>query len=479
MFNKLKEECGVFGIYAYNDENDLTWQLCVGLSGLQHRGEESCGIAINSYGLIKCHKDIGLVSDVFTKDVQASMPKGKMGIGHVRYSTTGVAKKENAQPMFIRHKNGNLAVVHNGNLTNALELKRKFENEGAIFSTTSDTEIICHAIVRERLKTNSMEEAVKNTMKILKGAYSLLIMSSSKLIAVRDPQGFRPLCMGKCGKDIVFASESCALEISGAKFVRDINPGEMVVVANNEVTSYNVMPNKPKGLCVFEYIYFARPDSTIDGINVHKFRESAGRFLAKQAPVDADLVAGVPDSGVDAAIGYSKESGIPYDIVFVKSKYIGRTFIQNTQKKRKTLVNLKLNPLTENVKGKKIVLIDDSIVRGTTLSNIIKTLKKDGAKEVHIRVASPAFKDICYFGTDIDNKENLISNNRSVEEIRKFIGADSLEYLSLNNLKEITKDCYIDNLCNGCFTSKYPIDVPKSIDKDRFESIPINFNKTR
>ncbi len=471
MFNKLKEECGIFGIYTKEAKEELIGQVCVGLSALQHRGEESCGIAINEDGIIHFHKDVGLVSEVFTKHVQESMPEGKMAIGHVRYSTTGVSKKENAQPMVVRHKKGNLAVVHNGNLTNAVELKRELEEQGAIFTTTSDTEVICHIIVRERLKTGSIEEAVKNTMKIIKGAYSLLILSSTKMIAVRDPQGFRPLCIGHLGNDVVFASESCALDIIGAKFERDIEPGEVIVVTNNEVTSEKFLPNENKGLCVFEYIYFARPDSTIDGMNVHIFRENAGRCLARQNPVDADIVAGVPDSGNDAALGYSKESKIPYDIVFIKSKYIGRTFIQNTQNKRKKLVSLKLNPLKQTVKGKKIVLVDDSIVRGTTITRIIKSLKDAGAAEVHIRVASPPFVDVCYFGTDVDKKENLIAHQKSVEEIRQLIGADSLEFLSLDSLKEITKDCNIKGFCDGCFTGKYPIDVPKEIDKETFEKI--------
>ena len=473
MFNKLKEECGVFGIYTKENKEDLIGQVCVGLSGLQHRGEESCGVAINQDGIIHFHKDIGLVSDVFTKEVQASMPQGKMAIGHVRYSTTGESRKENAQPMVVRHKKGNLAVVHNGNLTNAVELKKELEEQGAIFTTTSDTEIICHIIVRERLKTKTIEQAIKNTMKIIKGAYSLLILSSQKMIAVRDPQGFRPLCIGHFENDIVIASESCALDIMGAKFDRDIEPGEVVTITNNEIVSDKFMPNEKKGMCVFEYIYFARPDSTLDGINVHIFRENAGRCLAKQAPVDADIVAGVPDSGIDAALGYSKQSKIPYDIVFIKNKYVGRSFIQNSQKKRRKLVNLKLNPLNHTVKGKKIVLVDDSIVRGTTITRIIKTLKDAGAKEVHIRIASPAFVDVCYFGTDVDKKENLIANGKTVEQIRQEIGADTLEYLSLESLKEITKDCKVENFCDGCFTHRYPIKVPKEIDKDRFEKISI------
>jgi len=396
-----------------------------------------------------------------------------MGIGHVRYSTTGEARKENAQPMVIRHKKGNLAVVHNGNIINAYELRQELEEKGAIFTTTTDTEVICHVIVEERLKAKSIEEAIENTMKRLKGSYSLLIMSSTKLLAVRDPQGFRPLCMGKTENRIVFASESCALDITGAELVRDIKPGEIVVVTNNEIKSIQTNENEPKGLCVFEYIYFARPDSILDGISVHKFREDAGRCLAKQAPVDADIVAGVPDSGLDAALGYAKESGVHYDMAFTKSKYIGRTFIQNAQETRNELVGLKLNPIKQAVEGKRIILIDDSIVRGTTIRKIIAVLRRAGAKEVHLRIASPAFIDACYFGTDIDSKENLVTYNRTVEDIRKMVNADSLEYLSLDSLKEITKDCHISNLCTGCFTGKYPVEVPKEIKKNTFEEIKL------
>ena len=406
MFDNVKEECGVFGVYS-NKPEKLAYMTCIGLSGLQHRGEESCGIAVNTDGVISYHKEPGLVSEVFTNEVLDNLPEGNMSIGHVRYSTTGSAKRENAQPIVIRHKKGNLAVVHNGNITNAIELKQELEDNGAIFTTTSDTEVICHIIVRERLKAKSTEEAIANTMKVLKGSYSLIIMSPQKLIACRDPQGFRPLCMGKLGDDIVFASESCALDICGAEFIRDVKPGEIVVVKDGKVKSIDYDSKEKKGMCVFEYIYFARPDSILEGMSVHEFREKAGRFLATQMPVDADIVAAVPDSGIDAALGYSKESKIPYDLVFTKSKYIGRTFIQNTQNKRKKLVALKLNPLKNSIKGKRIVLIDDSIVRGNTLIGIIKTLRKAGAKEIHLRIAAPAFIDICYFGTDIDSKETV------------------------------------------------------------------------
>lgn len=471
MFRKLKEECGIFGIYSMENETELASITCAGLSSLQHRGEEACGIAVNSGGVVSYHKDVGLVSNVFKPHIVDSLPKGKISIGHVRYSTTGAPKKENAQPIVTRYAKGNLSIVHNGNLVNAMDLKEELQNAGAIFNSTSDTEVIAYLIARERLKTHSVEDAVKNAVKYIRGAYSLLVMSSKKLIALRDPQGFRPLCMGKLGDDIVFASESCALDTIGAEFIRDIEPGEMVIVTDNKVTSTFYSEEKNDGLCIFEYIYLARPDSTIDGYNVHKFRKEVGKALARQAPVDADIVAGVPDSGNDAALGYSKESKIPYDMVFVKSKYIGRTFILPTQAQRKAKVALKLNPIKENVKDRKIVLVDDSIVRGTTITRIVQTLKKAGAKEVHLRIASPAYTDICYFGTDVADKKSLIANNKTVEQIRQEIGADSLEYLSMESLLEIAKKSKRGGFCTGCFTGKYPIEVPDEIQKERFEKI--------
>ena len=471
MFNKLKEECGVFGIYSEEKEENVAYYTRIGLSSLQHRGEESCGIAINNGGIITYHKDVGLVSDVFNQNVVDELPNGKMAIGHVRYSTTGEPKKENAQPIVIRYAKGNMAVVHNGNLTNAVELRKELQANGAIFNTTSDTEVIAYIIARERLKVGSIEEAVMNTMKYIKGAYSLLIMSSQKLIAVRDPQGFRPLCIGKLDKDIVFSSESCALDIMGAEFERDVKPGEVIVVTNNEMKSYDCKNGQNDGLCIFEYIYFARPDSTIDGINVHRFREEVGKYLAMQAPVEADFVAGVPDSGLDSALGYSKQSKIPYDMAFIKSKYIGRTFIQSTQTKRKSQVVLKLNPIKTTVAGKRIVLVDDSIVRGTTITRLIKILRRAGAKEIHLRIASPKFVGICYFGTDVAKKDELIAVGKTTEEICKEIGADSLEYLSLENLRKIAKASYRTGFCEGCFTGEYPIEVPDEIEKDKFEKV--------
>lgn len=471
MFRKVKEECGVFGIYSMENEAELAQTIGIGLSCLQHRGEESCGIAINDGGIVTCEKDLGLVSDVFTPDRLAKLPTGKIGIGHVRYATTGAPRKENAQPIVKRYAKGNICVVHNGNLTNTEELRNELEEHGAIFNSTSDTEVICSIIARERRKTGSIEEAVKNATKYIKGAYSLLVMSSRKLVAVRDPNGFRPLCMGKMGDDYVFASESCALDVVGATFVRDIEPGEIVTIYKNEMKTESFRNGEKDGLCIFEYVYFSRPDSNIDGMNVHKFRELAGKYLAEQAPVDADFVAGVPDSGLDAALGYSKYSKIPYDLAFVKNKYIGRTFIQSTQTKRRNQVALKLNPIPSTVKDKRIILIDDSIVRGTTITRIIKVLRRAGAKEIHLRIASPAFLGNCYFGTDVTDKKGLIATQKSVEEIRQEIGADSLEYLSLENLRKIAKGSNMKGFCEGCFTCKYPIPVPDEVYRDKYEKI--------
>lgn len=471
MFDKVKEECGVFGIYSMEKDEDVANITRIGLSCLQHRGEESCGIAVNDGGLVYCEKDVGLVNDVFTPETLAKLPNGKMAIGHVRYSTTGAPRKENAQPIVKRYAKGNICVVHNGNLTNTEELRNELEMHGAIFNSTSDTEVICAIIARERIKTGSIEEAVISATKYLKGAYSLVVMSSRKLIAVRDPYGFRPLCIGRLGKDYVFASESCALDVIGADFVRDVKPGELISVFNDEMTSQSFRKDEKDGFCIFEYVYFSRPDSNVDGMNVHKFRELAGKYLAEQAPVEADFVAGVPDSGIDAALGYSKYSKIPYDIAFVKSKYIGRTFIQATQSKRKSQVALKLNPIPSTVKGKSIVLVDDSLVRGTTITRIIKTLRRAGAKEIHLRIASPEFLGICYFGTDVTNKDGLIATKKTVEEIRQMIDADSLEYLSLENLRKIAEGSNMKGFCEGCFTGKYPIEVPDEIQKDKFEKI--------
>lgn len=478
-FDKLHEECGVFGIFDKNDL-DVVASTYSALYALQHRGQESCGIAINEDGVISCYKDLGLVNDVFNKDVLARLPKnGKMAIGHVRYATSGSLSRHNAQPLVVKHIKGAMALAHNGNLTNAGELRRELELNGAIFHTSSDTEVISYIVTRERLNAPSIEAAVASTMKTIKGAYSLLIMSPSKLIAARDPHGFRPLCIGKLDDSYIFASESCALDACGAAFIRDVEPGEIVVCTKDGLTSNKEMCGGETSMCVFEYVYFARPDSVIENSSVHIARQRAGAFLALESPVQADVVIGVPDSGLDAALGYARQSGIPYGVGFIKNKYIGRTFIQGTQKQRESSVRIKLNPIASTVKGKRVILIDDSIVRGTTSARIVKLLREAGASEVHFRVSCPPFIYPCYFGTDIDSRKNLIAVNRTNEEIAKIIGADTLGYLSVENVVKLAENAKC-GFCTGCFTGKYPVEVPNKKEADIF-SRPLSespkFNK--
>ncbi len=468
IFDKLHEECGVFGIYLNGGKKGVIAHAYHALYALQHRGQESCGIAVNSDGVIDCHKDVGLVNEVFTRDVLEKLTDGNMAVGHCRYATTGTQNRNNAQPLLVNHRKGSMALCHNGNLVNAGELREQLESNGAIFHTTSDSEVIAYIITQERLKAASIEEAVTQTMGRIKGAYSLVIMSPQKLIAARDPQGFRPLCMGQLDGDIVFASESCALDAIGATFIRDIEPGEVVVVNKDGVKSLHAAEKCPSALCVFEFIYFARPDSRIDGSSVHTARVRAGSFLALEHPVQADVVVGVPDSGIDAAIGYARQSGIPYGIGFIKNKYIGRTFIQPTQSERANSVRIKLNAVESTVKGKRVVLIDDSIVRGTTSARIVSLLREAGAKEVHMRMSSPPFTHPCYFGTDIDSTDNLIAAHHSVEEICQIIGADSLGFLNVDYLNKLA-DQSTCGFCKGCFTGEYPVDPPKAAQKLKFE----------
>ena len=401
MFDNLHEECGVFGIYSRDSALNVASMCYYGLYALQHRGQESCGIAINDDGVIQCHKGAGLVNDIFTPEVMHSLGNGQIAVAHVRYGTMGTDPRLNAQPLVVNHIKGRMALAHNGALTNAADLREKFELEGSIFHTTSDTEVITYAITHARIASASIEEAVCRAMYDLKGAYSLVIMSPSKLIAARDPHGFRPLCIGKIGQSVVFASESCALDAIGAHMVRDLEPGEIVIVDKDGMRCDKThVGSAEKTTCVFEYIYFARPDSVIDGSSVHTARVRAGSFLALEHPVQADVVIGVPDSGLDAALGYARQSGIPYGIGFIKSKYIGRTFIQPTQTERETLVRIKLNPVSATVKGKRVVLVDDSIVRGTTCARIVRLLREAGATEVHMRSSAPPCTNPCYFGTE-------------------------------------------------------------------------------
>lgn len=452
---QLKEECGVFGIYNKSNLSQISNIVYYGLFALQHRGQEAAGIAVNKDREIFLRKGQGLVSEVFENDPAFLEKDGEIAVGHVRYSTCGGNVFENAQPISVKYAKGHLTICHNGNIHNAKELRSELENEGAIFHTTSDTEVICYLIARERLHTKTVEEAVKNILPKLKGSYSLLVMSPEKLIALRDPYGIRPLCLGWINDSPVFSSESCALETVGATFDRDLKPGEMITVTKDEIR-YDIYSKCDKSaLCIFEHIYFARPDSIIDGQSVQDARFNAGILLAKQYPVDADIVIGVPDSGLAAAQGYSSESSIPYGVGLIKNRYIGRTFIQPTQALREKAVSLKLNTLKHNVEGKRIVMIDDSIVRGTTLANIIKLLKRSGAKEVHVRIASPEFLFPCYYGTDIPSREELACNKWNHEELTKKIGADSLGFLKLDTVEQIAPNINI-GFCKGCFSGIYP-----------------------
>ena len=461
-FDKLHEECGVFGIYRADSANkSVVAETYHALYALQHRGQESCGIVVNDDGVMKAHKDNGLVTEVFTRDALSKIHEGTMAVGHCRYGTTGMHSRSNAQPLLINHQKGAMALAHNGNLTNAAELREQLEKNGAIFHCTSDTEVIAYIITQERLKCGSIEQAVLNAMQVIKGSYSLVVMSPTKLIACRDPHGFRPLCMGRIGDDVVFASESCALDAIGATFVRDIEAGEVVVVNEEGIHSYKMPGACHDGMCIFEFIYFARPDSVIDGSSVHEARIRAGSFLALDHPVQADVVIGVPDSGLDAALGYSQESGIPYGIGFIKNKYIGRTFIQGSQKQRENSVRIKLNVVSSTVKGKRVVLVDDSIVRGTTSARIIKLLRDAGAAEVHFMVSAPPFKYPCYFGTDIPDQKLLVATGRTLEQINEVIGADTLGYLSNEHVVQLAKNAKC-GFCTACFTGEYAVE-PESV----------------
>lgn len=469
--NELREECGVFGIISPVPA-DVAHSTYYGLFALQHRGQESCGIVVNDDGVFHTHKDKGIVNDIFTSQVIENLGQGTMALGHVRYGTKDTKSRSNAQPMVINHVKGRMALAHNGSIINYTELREELELEGAIFHTDSDTEVIAYIITRERLRSASIEEAVSKAMNFIKGAFSLVVMSPTKLIAARDPNGFRPLCYGKTEDgSYVIASESCALDSVGATMIRDVKPGEIVVFDKNGVRSNAEHCGKCKtSLCVFEYVYFARPDSVIDGACVHESRLRAGAFLALEHPVQADIVIGVPDSGIDAAIGYSRQSGIPYGLGFIKNRYIARTFISPGQKSREDKVRIKLNPIASTVRGKRVVLIDDSIVRGTTCGRIVKLLREAGATEVHMRVTAPPFLNPCYYGTDISSKDSLIACKHSVDEIAKIIGVDSLGYLSIDNVKKIACCNSGIDFCCACFNGEYPTDLPTATYKSRYQN---------
>ena len=465
IFEEIHEECGVFGVFAPNaaDVASLTYY---GLYSLQHRGQESCGIVVNDDGVFTSHKDLGLVSEVFTAETLSRLPCGRIAVGHTRYGTTGKTNRANCQPLEVNHQKGRMALAHNGNLSNAAELRTGLELDGAIFHTTSDTETIAYIITRERLKCASIELALGQAMDILDGAYSLVLMSPQKLVCARDPYGFRPLCYGQRPDGIyVVASESCAVKAVGAKLIRDVEPGEILVFSDDGVTSIrDHCETRPKKMCVFEYIYFARPDSVIDGVSAHASRLNAGKILARSHPVDADIVIGVPDSGLDAALGFSVESGIPYGIGLIKNKYIGRTFIAPDGRLDK--VKIKLAAIDDVVRDKRVILIDDSIVRGTTSGQIVRLLREAGAREIHMRISSPPFLHPCYYGTDIDSEDHLIACHHTVDEIRELIGADSLGYLPVSALGTLA-DC--GGYCSACFDGRYPTAIPSDTRKDRFE----------
>ncbi|MDR3295537.1 MAG: amidophosphoribosyltransferase [Clostridiales Family XIII bacterium] len=466
--DKLHEECGVFGIASSPGSSlDPTYETFTGLFSLQHRGQESCGIAVNDAGVISCHKNLGLVMEVFNAPMLQKL-KGNSAIGHVRYSTTGNASVENAQPVAVTHSKGNLAIAHNGNLVNAGELRREIENQGGIFHSSNDSEIIAYVIVRERLAAGAIELAVERAMHQIRGAYSMLVMSPRKLIAARDPNGFRPLSIGMLDNHYIFASETCAIDAVGGVFLREVMPGEIAVVEDDVLRSIDTGLRAEKSFCAFEFIYFARPDSVLEGISVDHARQEMGRSLARESGVEADIVIAVPDSGISAAIGYAKESGIPYGVGLIKNRYIGRTFIQPSQGQRERAVRLKLNPLGANVKDKRVIMIDDSIVRGTTSARIVSALREAGAKEVHMRISSPPFLHPCYFGTDVPDSSALIAHNHTVEETSELIGADSLEYLSNSALLRVLRDAGC-SVCDACFSGKYPVKPPVETEKNIFE----------
>ena len=454
--SSLHEECGVFGIWS--DENrDVAPDIYYGLMALQHRGQESAGIVVcdtkGPLGNVCIHKGMGLVSEIFDKNVMAGL-RGHIGIGHVRYSTTGGSMIENAQPVFLNYLKGTLALAHNGNITNTDEIRKELIEQGATFHGTTDSEVIAYKIAMERMNAGSIEEAAIKVSKTLKGGYALLMVSPQKLIGVRDPLGLKPLCLGKRDGAYILASESAAIVSADGEYIRDIEPGEMVTITEKGVVSDFSLKQEKHAHCIFEYIYFAREDSVMDGISVHDARLKGGAALAKRFPVEADVVTGVPDSGIAAAVGYAEESKIPFKLAFHKNSYIGRTFIKPTQKERQSAVHMKLSLIEDVVKDKRVVLIDDSIVRGTTISSLINTMRKAGAKEVHVRISSPPFLYPCYYGTDVPDNSELIANKLSKDEICRFIGADSLEYMEVQDLDKMVGNL---PLCKACFDNKYPV----------------------
>ncbi|MEA4823289.1 MAG: amidophosphoribosyltransferase [Clostridiaceae bacterium] len=454
---KLSEECAVFGISSTAD--DTVGIVCNSLVAMQHRGQEGAGIAVTSGHRILCVKNTGLVSEVLTPAVVSRLPACHAAIGHCRYSTTGSNTRENVQPFVTEYLTGRLATAHNGNIVNAGTLRNVLRGAGVEFGATSDTEVISSLIAYETIKAGSPVLGAARAARQLRGAFCLVVLTSDeRLIAIRDPYGFRPLCIGESETGTVVASESCALASQGYRFVRDVRPGEMIVLQNGRLVSSEMIftDHVDTGLCIFEFVYFSRTDSVIDGLSVYEARVNMGRMLAREHPVDADIVCGIPDSGMEAALGYSLESGLPMVPGFVKNKYIGRSFIFPTQRQRETAVKMKLNPLAATLSGKRVILVDDSLVRGTTSAKIIQSVRDAGAVEVHMRISSPPFTHTCHFGTDVDSRDTLIANLMDLEGIRRHIGADSLGYISIAGLKSACEGCHLQ-FCTGCFTGHYPV----------------------
>ncbi|MBU3220811.1 amidophosphoribosyltransferase [Clostridium algidicarnis] len=461
--DKFKEECGVFGVYS-KSSLDVAKVTYYGLYALQHRGQESAGIAVSDGKNMNIHKSMGLVSEAFDEKSLSSL-KGNASIGHVRYSTTGSSNIINAQPILTNCKFGSMAIAHNGNLVNAEVIKELLEDGGNIFQTSIDSEVVLSLIARAYKK--GIGKAVISAVQAIKGSFAMVILTEDKLIGVRDPNGIRPLCLGKLEDSYILSSESCAFDTVGAEFVRDIRPGEIVIIGEDGIESISYSEKIKSKVCAFEYIYFARPDSVIDGISVYESRRKAGEILFEECPVEADIVVGVPDSGLAAAVGFSKASSIPFGIGFIKNRYVGRSFIAPSKEMRERIVSLKLNPLKENIKGKRVVLVDDSIVRGTTSKILVEMLRRAGAKEVHFRVSSPVVKYPCYFGIDTPYRKDLIGANLTIEEIRKEIGADSLGYISEEGVVKSFGEK--EGFCLGCFSGIYPVDTPIETAKDYLE----------
>ena len=464
--SELHDECGVFGIFKNEPDIDIVEETYLALYALQHRGQTGAGIAVNDNGNMRYYKDFGMIPEALPEPELSRLGNGQIALGHVKYSSGDEVDPANLAPLVMRYIKGQLALCMNGAITNYHELREELNHGAAIFQSNGDTEIIAYLVARARIKAPTIEEAVREAVNQLKGAYAAVLMSPSQLIGVRDPMGIRPLCYGKIGSSYVIASESCVFDSLGGEFIRDIQPGEILVIDSDGVHSYTENCGEKTALCLFEYVYFSRPDSVVDGVSVVKARQRAGKLLAQQHPIDADIVCAVPDCGIESAIGYSMESGIRYATGLIKNKYIGRAF-NDRKKNEEYLMRIKLNALTYNIEGQRVIVIDDSILKGKTSRHIVELLRQAGAKEVHMLIASPPFRNPCYLNSDTNTKEKLIASQKSIEEICEYIGADSLGFLSAESLKEIAKECHI-GFCDACFTGEYPLDVSDTSREDKY-----------